>query len=116
MSRAISIRLPKSVIADFKLMAAYTGTKYQTLMQEVLHRLRGENQVNGNNMKVGDAVEFRSDSQTEKGPSTGRVTARDGDKVCIRHSDHLGELFHAPSINVEKLATHHKGGPLWILS
>ena len=66
-------------------------------------------------MKIGDAVEFRSDQQTEKGPSAGRVTERVDTLVTILHSDHPGEVFDVRDLRVNRLTTHHKGGPLWML-
>jgi hypothetical protein len=45
--------------------------------------------------RVGDAVQFESDRQTEKGPSAGSVVALDKANgiVTIKHSDHPGETF-----------------------
>lgn len=71
--------------------------------------------MNADGMKVGDAIEFLSDRQTEKGPSAGRVISRAGDVVCIRHSDDPGEMFDASTLIVERLSTHRHGGQLWML-
>lgn len=37
----ISIRLPKSLIEDFKLIAEYHGSSYQPLMRQILKRFAG---------------------------------------------------------------------------
>lgn len=66
-------------------------------------------------MKVGDAVEFISDRQTEKGPSSGRVVERNGESVTIAHSDSPGESFRVEDLRVQRLSIHHKGGLLWVL-
>lgn len=65
-------------------------------------------------MAVGDAVEFDSDRQTEKGPSSGRVVVRSGSQVAIRHSDTV-EWFDVNGLRVERLSTHYRGGKLWIM-
>lgn len=36
--QAISIRLPKSLIEEFKLIAEYRGLSYQPLMRQILNR------------------------------------------------------------------------------
>lgn len=53
--------------------------------------------------RAGDRVEFRSDRQTEKGPSSGSVIAvdRDARTATIRHSDHPGETFRWHDLEVE---------------
>ena len=67
-------------------------------------------------MKVGDAVEFLSDQQTQKGPSSGRVIEREGLTVTVQHSDHPGEVFSVADLSVDKLSSHHRdGAPLWIM-
>lgn len=67
-------------------------------------------------IKVGDAVEFRTDRQTEKGPSSGSVAERSGDLVSIKHGDHPGEIFKVSELNVLTLSTFgHSKRPLWIL-
>lgn len=63
---------------------------------------------------VGDAVEFDSDRQTEKGPSSGRVVLRRGSQVAISHSDAV-EWFDVNELRVERLSTHYRGGKLWIM-
>lgn len=65
-------------------------------------------------MMVGDAVEFDSDRQTEKGPSSGRVVVRWGSQVSISHSDTV-EWFEVADLVVSRVSTHHRGGKLWIL-
>lgn len=68
--------------------------------------------------KRGDKVEFLSDLQTEKGPSSGVVTTADWDAglVTIRHSDHPGELFDWAAIKVASFGTASDGSPLWQLT
>jgi hypothetical protein len=51
----------------------------------------------------GDLVEFKSDRQTDKGPSSGRVLAVDGDRVKIAHSD-CEEWFTWPKLDLERRA------------
>jgi hypothetical protein len=67
--------------------------------------------------RVGDRVEFRSDRQTEKGPSAGSVTATDRDArtATIRHSDHPGETFRWGCVKVAYFVIAHDGSPLWVL-
>jgi hypothetical protein len=67
--------------------------------------------------KVGDKVEFRSDIQTEKGPSAGSVIAVDRNALTatIRHSDHPGETFKWRDVEVEYYTIAHDGRPLWVL-
>jgi hypothetical protein len=52
--------------------------------------------------RVGDRVEFWSDRQTEKGPSSGSVVAVDRARrtATIRHSDHPGEVFEWAKVRV----------------
>lgn len=72
--------------------------------------------MNAEGMKIGDAVEFLSDRQTEKGPSAGRVIERSHKTVTIEHSDHPGECFAAAKLSVERLSKHYMdGAPLWML-
>lgn len=67
---------------------------------------------------VGDKVEFRSDRQTEKGPSAGSVIAvdRDARTVTIRHSDHPGETFKWADVKVEYFSRSHDDKPFWMLT
>ena len=58
--------------------------------------------------QVGDKVEFVSDRQTEKGPSSGLVVAVEDDQVAIRHSDTV-EWFRKGRINVRSFRTISKG-------
>ena len=68
-------------------------------------------------MRVGDCVEFLSDRQTEKGPSAGTVTKRDGNKVVIKHSDHPGEEFDISTLRMRGELRHRDGiSKLWLLS
>lgn len=66
-------------------------------------------------MKAGNHVEFRSDQQTEKGPSAGLVEYVNGSQVAIRHSDTV-EWFDKTTLRVERESKHYKTGrPLWLL-
>lgn len=67
--------------------------------------------------KIGDKVEFFSDLQAEKGPSSGSVTAADWQSglVEIRHSDHPGEMFDWAKVKVSEFGTALDGRPLWQL-
>jgi hypothetical protein len=65
-------------------------------------------------IKVGDWVEFASDWQTEKGPSSGKVVKVEGDSVTIAHSDNPGEIFSIPALKVKQRTEHYRGGTLWI--
>lgn len=66
-------------------------------------------------MKAGDYVEFLSDKQTEKGPSSGKIKISMGDQLLIEHSD-CTEEFKRSKLQVHKQTTHHKGGILWQLT
>jgi len=52
--------------------------------------------------KIDDKVEFESDKQTEKGPSSGTVTKVDKGKVIVEHSDHPGEEFAINKLEVKR--------------
>lgn len=67
--------------------------------------------------RVGDAVEFASDRQTEKGPSGGSVIAVDRDKqtATIQHSDHPGETFRWWDVKVDYCRTKPGGRMFWRL-
>lgn len=65
-------------------------------------------------MNEGDLVEFKSDLQTEKGPSAGKIVERFSGHVNIEHSDCI-EMFNVGDLIIEKETTHHRGGKLWIL-
>jgi hypothetical protein len=68
--------------------------------------------------KIGDKVEFLSDRQTEKGPSSGTVLAvdRDTKTATIRHSDHPGETFRWSDVSARRFTIAHDGRPLWQLT
>ena len=68
-----------------------------------------------NGMKEGDLVEFLSDKQTEKGPSSGKIVDVDGDKVVIAHSDDPVEVFFAQEIKVHSRNVNDDGKILWLL-
>ena len=57
---------------------------------------------------VGDIVEFLSDRQAEKGPSSGSVTKinRWTGTCIIKHSDHPGEMFLMRKLKVENFRQH----------
>lgn len=70
--------------------------------------------------RVGHRVEFLSDAQTEKGPSSGHVIAvsDDGETATIRHSDHPGEVFRCADVQVMDLRKNRSSrnpDPLWML-
>ena len=68
-------------------------------------------------MREGDCVEFISDKQTEKGPSSGTVTNVTADNVTIQHSDHPGETFSKRKLRVKGEVRHRDGiRKLWLLS
>ena len=67
-----------------------------------------------NGIDEGDWVEFASDWQTEKGPSSGKVVKVEGDIVTIAHSDDLGEDFSISKLKVKARTQHYRGGTLWI--
>jgi hypothetical protein len=67
--------------------------------------------------RLGDIVEFLSDRQTEKGPSSGEVVAVDYKKnTCrIRHSD-TEEAFYCPTVRVRSYTRHRNHAdrkPYW---
>lgn len=70
--------------------------------------------MSGEEIEVGDAVEFMSDIQTEKGPSAGTVASRIDDEVYICHSDTC-EWFDRRRLDVERKTTRSDGRTLWIL-
>jgi hypothetical protein len=72
--------------------------EYKDAVQKVLEADRCAESKEG--MVIGDFVEFFSDVQTEKGPSTGTVTERVGDRVMIKHSDHSGESFDIKTLQI----------------
>ena len=61
------------------------------------------------NPEKGDLVEFRSDLQTEKGPSSGTVTFVDRNSVCIGHSDGY-EWFDADRVKVLSIGISQRNG------
>ena len=61
-------------------------------------------------IEVGDVCEFVSDLQTEKGPSSGRVTFVDHDFVVIAHSDHPGQPFKKKDLKVN----YGRNKPQWV--
>jgi hypothetical protein len=65
-------------------------------------------------IKVGDLIEFLSDSQTDKGPSLGVVKAINGGKALINHSDTF-ELFVIKDLLISKKITHNRVGTFWQL-
>lgn len=67
--------------------------------------------------RVGDRVEFRSDRQTEKGPSAGSVIAvdREARTAAIRHSDHAGETFRWQDVQVDFCRLGDPRGTYWSL-
>lgn len=67
-----------------------------------------------NGIAEGDWVEFASDWQTEKGPSSGKVVKVEGDIVTIAHSDDPGEDFSISKLKVKARTQHYRGGTLWI--
>ena len=66
---------------------------------------------------IGDRVEFQSDRQTEKGPSSGSVIAVDRNRqtVTIRHSDHPGETFRWQDVKVKYCRLRGPGDTFWAL-
>jgi hypothetical protein len=60
---------------------------------------------------VGDIVEFLSDQQTEKGPSSGSILSVDyrNDRCVIEHSD-TKETFAISKLQVRKF-TRHRNHP-----
>jgi hypothetical protein len=66
---------------------------------------------------VNDKIEFHSDIQTEKGPSTGEVISINccAQTATIRHSDHPGETFRWADVEVSYFVIAYDGRPLWVL-
>lgn len=61
----------------------------------------------------GTLVEFLSDRQTDKGPSSGRVVYNNGQDIAIQHSDGV-EWFSAIDLEVERVTRRKKDGKvLW---
>jgi hypothetical protein len=68
------------------------------------------------NFKVDDQIEFLSDKQTEKGPSSGKVVAvGNKDTVIIKHSDDPGELFTSSKLLVKSRTMKPGGIVHWTL-
>lgn len=65
-------------------------------------------------IKEGDLVEFDSDRQTEKGPSSGKVVSVSNGNVTIAHSDDPGEVFAISELTVEKVTVSASGETLWV--
>lgn len=67
--------------------------------------------------RAGDTIEFRSDRQTEKGPSSGSVTSvdRQARTAVIRHSDHPGESFCWKDVKVAYCRLRGPGNTFWML-
>lgn len=64
---------------------------------------------------VGDVVEFDSDLQTEKGPSSGTIKEVDGTRILVAHSD-AEEWFDGTKLIVSEKTTAADGKrPLWIM-
>jgi uncharacterized protein YukJ len=71
--------------------------------------------------KLGDLVEFLSDKQTEKGPSSGSIIEIDTDEksgtqisIVVKHSDCPKEVFHLSHLNVNRKVEREDGKVLWI--
>ncbi len=79
------------------------------------HRWQEMTDITADAMRVGDVVEFCSDRQTEKGPSSGTVVARQGDFVMISHSDTPAEIFRVSKLHVKALAETADHRRLWRL-
>jgi len=65
--------------------------------------------------QVGDHIEFLSDEQTEKGPSTGVVEIVDSNRIVINHSD-ITEEFFINDLSINRKSKHYNGKTLWILN
>lgn len=63
--------------------------------------------------KAGDYIEFLSDRQTDKGPSSGIITISSGEKILLKHSD-CTEEFDVGDLVIVKKTKHRNGGILWI--
>lgn len=64
-------------------------------------------------MAEGDRVEFQSDLQTDKGPATGIVLVRDGNKVAIKYSEGV-EWFNVNDLRVLEFIVR-QDDRLWML-
>lgn len=71
--------------------------------------------LSATNMAEGDHVDFGSDAQTEKGPSSGKVVKVEKGFVTIAHSDDPGERFKAAKLKVRGIGRHRDGGVVWML-
>lgn len=66
-------------------------------------------------IKEGDLVEFESDRQTEKGPSSGKVVSVSNGNVTVAHSDDPGEVFAISKLAVKKVTVSASGETLWVI-
>lgn len=66
-------------------------------------------------MKPGAVIEFLSDQQTDKGPSSGTCVSNDGETIVLSHSDTEHDEFRAEELRVERVGTTHDGRDYWAL-
>lgn len=69
--------------------------------------------IDANNIQPGDIVEFLSDLQTEKGPSSGACAANHGDVIIIDHSDVYGDRFKTGDLRIKYFKKHGDGKRYW---
>ena len=70
-------------------------------------------EIDASNIQPGDIVEFLSDLQTEKGPSSGTCVANHGDVVIIDHSDAYGDSFKIKELRVKHFKKYEDGRRYW---
>lgn len=68
-------------------------------------------------MAPGDIIEFVSDQQTDKGPSSGTCIANDGATVTLSHSDINDDSFLISDLTVNYCRNRSKfGNAYWELA
>lgn len=64
--------------------------------------------------KVGDLIAFANDKHTDKGPSSGKITAVDGNQVKIEHSD-AKEDFDWEKLGEPEFKLNDAGDRIWLI-
>ena len=67
------------------------------------------------NMKAGDLIEFLSDRQTDKGPSSGVCVRNNGSTLTLSHSDIDDDIWSVDKLRVERVGWTRDGRRYWAL-
>lgn len=77
--------------------------------------MRASQLISAKLIEQGDAVEFQSDLQTDKGPATGTVLVRDGDAIAIKFSAGV-EWFDLNKLEILELVSKPDNVRLWLFA